>query len=85
MPHLPREDKAKLDNPKDWYPSCVGDLTYVLYKACERYIKRQNLAKPAKFQDYAEAMGALESAKLEFYRLHVAPYEDKKIKENGQA
>jgi len=30
-----------------------------------------------------EAIGALECAKLELYRRVAAPYEDKKIKENG--
>lgn len=29
------------------------------------------------------AIGVFEAAKLEFYRRRVAPYEDKKIKENG--
>jgi len=28
-------------------------------------------------------IGALEACKLEFYRRAVVPYEDKKIKENG--
>lgn len=28
-------------------------------------------------------MGALAGAQMEFYRRHVAPYEDKKIEENG--
>ena len=30
-----------------------------------------------------DIIGALEGAKMEFYRRVVAPYEDEKIKENG--
>jgi len=36
-----------------------------------------------RYKDFNELMGVLESAKLEFYRRRVAPYEDKKIKKNG--
>lgn len=35
------------------------------------------------YRDYNEIIGVLESAKLEFYRRQVAPYENKKIEENG--
>ena len=35
------------------------------------------------YEDYRNFIGELESAKLEIYRRLVAPYEDKKIKENG--
>jgi hypothetical protein len=35
------------------------------------------------YQGINDIIGALEGAKLEFYRRVAAPYEDKKIKENG--
>ena len=35
------------------------------------------------YKAYAMAVGVLETCKLEFYRRHVAPYEDKKIIDNG--
>lgn len=38
---------------------------------------------PPKYRRYNRAMGVLECIKQEFYRRVVAPYEDKKIAENG--
>lgn len=35
------------------------------------------------YQKINDVIGALESCKLEFYRRLVVPYEEKKIKENG--
>lgn len=35
------------------------------------------------YSDHNSAVGMLECAKLEFYRRQTAPYEDEKIKENG--
>ena len=41
------------------------------------------LVGEAKYADINELIGALECAKLEFYRRKAAPYEDKKAVENG--
>jgi hypothetical protein len=35
------------------------------------------------YQSINDVLGALEGAKLEFYRRIAAPYEDTKIQENG--
>jgi hypothetical protein len=43
------------------------------------YIKSHEIS----FKTYAEAISALECAKLELYRRQLAPYEDKKCAENG--
>lgn len=53
----------------------TGNLNYFLFK----------LAKETCFSysDYKDFIGELEAAKLEIYRRQIAPYEDKKIKENG--
>jgi hypothetical protein len=37
----------------------------------------------ASYHNYNKIMGVLECIKQEFYRRQVAPYEDKKIEENG--
>ena len=65
-------------------PCTVGELTFVVYRAALLYLHGHDskLSAPS-YADYAEVLAALEAAKLEFYRRHVAPYEDKKIKENG--
>lgn len=55
-----------------------GKLTYALFRLCHNY-----LGSAPSFADFATVLGSLEAAKLEIYRRKVAPYEDKKIKENG--
>ena len=38
---------------------------------------------PYNYQTMNDIMGALAGAQIEFYRRKVAPYEDTKIKDNG--
>ena len=57
----------------------VGELNYMITIQCREYLERHGL----KYQTVNDILGALEGAKLEFYRRVAAPYEDKKIKENG--
>lgn len=76
MPYIPEERRTALADGK--LPESVGELTYVLYKACTEYL----YVKP-KFSDFAEVLGALEATKLELYRRRIAPYEDDKLIENG--
>jgi len=52
-----------------------GKLNYFLFKLAKKSCSC--------YADYAAFLGELEAAKLEIYRRQVAPYEDKKIKENG--
>ena len=56
-----------------------GDLNYVFTKVLNAYVEQYGL----KYQVINDVVGALEGAKLEFYRRVAAPYEDGKIKENG--
>lgn len=70
------EQLARLIPEKDF----AGSLNYVVSRICGELLRRE--------KNYArinEIMGALECAKLEFYRRMAAPYEDKKIAENGDA
>lgn len=84
MPYIKPADRKPLDPlieklvgllpEKDF----AGGLNYVVTRLCVELLRRQ--------QNYArinEITGALECAKLEFYRRAAAPYEDKKIAENG--
>lgn len=57
----------------------AGDLNYLFTKLAYSYLK----IKGENYQNYNDIIGALEGAKLEMYRRSVAPYEDKKIVENG--
>lgn len=57
-----------------------GELNFQITSLCDRYINR---TQQASYVDINDAIGALECAKLELYRRIAAPYEDKKIAENG--
>jgi hypothetical protein len=74
VPYIPldQRDAAKPDS------SDPGSLTYLLYRHC-----LDALPENPRYRDFHSVIGALEAAKLEFYRRHVAPYEDQKIEENG--
>lgn len=57
----------------------VGDLNYIITKIIHRWIKEKGL----RYQNINAAIGVLECAKLELYRMIAALYEDKKKEENG--
>lgn len=60
------------------HPKTSGELNYIL--TC---IVGQYYTEYGDYQAINDIVGALEGCKLEFYRRVVAPYEDKKIEENG--
>jgi hypothetical protein len=55
-----------------------GELNYIISRIVKAYIT----SYPCYYQ-YNSAIGALECAKQEIYRRHIAPYEELKIHENG--
>jgi len=54
-----------------------GEVVYVLYKILVEIYGQGN------FEIKSNALKALESAKLEYYRRLMVPYENQKIQENG--
>jgi hypothetical protein len=89
MPYI--KDRAELDDHmKRLYQHIKvgGDLNYVISKLCNDILghraRKRNPDDPKlSYADINELIGALECAKLELYRRMAAPYEDTKIKENG--
>jgi len=93
MPYLKPEDKERLDElstqnhfiPLE-YPikeigaNCrtAGELNYTITRIIQGYL----IGKKC-YQTMNDIMGALEGAKLEFYRRTIAPYEMEKIEQNG--
>jgi hypothetical protein len=77
MPYIKRE--ARFDLDKGRLPITPGELNYILTSEIQRYI----YCRGENYQSYNDIIGALESCKLELYRRKIAPYEDEKIKENG--
>jgi hypothetical protein len=74
MPYIPPEAREGAAPGT----SDPGVLTYLIYRLC-----LDALPESPRYRDLHAVVGALEAAKLEFYRRHVAPYEDRKIAENG--
>lgn len=56
-----------------------GELNYAVTEIIAAYFKNNG----ENYNAINDIMGALEGAKLEFYRRVAIPYENKKIKENG--
>ena len=56
-----------------------GDLNYLFTMICIEYINQ----KGKSYQTLNDISGALTNCNLELYRRLAAPYEDEKIKSNG--
>jgi hypothetical protein len=59
--------------------STPGELNYVLTTVVLDYLEAHELS----YSTINDILGAMEGAKAEFYRRVAAPYEDRKIKQNG--
>lgn len=76
MPYTPEKERIQID--QGIIPFTPGQLTYKLYRTSLTY-----LGKKFSFADVAIVMGCLLCTILELYRRKAAPYEDEKIKQNG--
>lgn len=82
MPYIKKDKRVFLDpyggmNDQN-VPENPGDLNFVITTIIQQYwLAHKN------YQAINDIVGALEGAKLEFYRRVAAPYEDRKIEENG--
>jgi len=77
MPYIKQEDREAINSGR--LAITPGDLNYLFTTEILKYIQ----TKGRSYQTISDILGALEGAKLEFYRRVVAPYEQYKIKENG--
>lgn len=75
MPYIKNEDRIRAIE----CPMSPGELNYAITVLCRDYTANARLS----YTTINEVIGALECAKQEFYRRVAIPYEDKKIKENG--
>lgn len=62
------------------YPDTPGKVAYVAFRAAMDYLMTQTKWN---WDTRSNAHKALVAAEREFYRLHLAPYEDEAIKRNG--
>lgn len=79
MPYIQKQRRDELEAGFVASPDTPGELNYMLTKLCVTYCAEHGIS----YQRINDVLGALEGAKLEFYRRLAAPYEDKKIAENG--
>lgn len=79
MPYIKPNDRPELTPFCSEYAGTAGELNYQFTHLAQEYIKANGLS----YQNINDVVGALEGAKVEFQRRVVAPYEDAKIKENG--
>lgn len=77
MPYIKKEDRLML--AVTGKPKTAGELNFMFTQLAICYIDDNGKS----YQHINDVLGALEGAKLEFYRRLVAPYENKKIAENG--
>lgn len=80
MPYVKQEKRPELDKivklMSEKNIKADGDLNYILYKYCKEHI-------PTSYNSYKNYCGELRQCATEIERRIVAPYEDEKIKENG--
>lgn len=76
MPYIKQEDKYRVLEDG---PSSPGELNYAITVLCRDYLGLGGV----NYTNINTVIGVLECAKQEFYRRVAVPYEDQKIKENG--
>ncbi len=82
MPYIKKENRDTIDAVIKSLVDVVttpGDVNYAITKLLHEILVREGL----NYAGLNAAVGVLECVKLEFYRMVVAPYENKKRMENG--
>jgi hypothetical protein len=79
MPYINPIKRTNLIPELEILPMDAGELNFVFTQVIQQYL----MLNGTSYQRINDVIGALEGAKLEFYRRVAAPYEDMKIKENG--
>ena len=82
MPYIKKDRREVVEimiqTPLPYVSSLTeGELNYMLTRIVDTW------AKPLSYDRIAKATGVLENVKQEFYRRVAVPYEDKKLRENG--
>lgn len=78
MPYLEAGIRASLNDGRK--ATKGGELNYQISELLNSFVMMKGLS----YATCNEAVGALECAKLEFYRAVIGPYEELKAKQNGE-
>jgi len=77
MPYIKQTDRPRvLETLK---AETEGELNFLITSIVKEYMNRKGL----RYVTINEVLGVLDAVTREFYRRIAAPYEDKKIQENG--
>lgn len=82
MPYI-KDNRPELEwhfSQAHYQPSTEGELNYLITKHVKDFVNRMG---GVHYVNINEVIGVLFCAALEYYRTTAAPYEDKKIAENG--
>ena len=79
MPYIDQKSRS-IVAPDAMTAASAGELNYQITCLIEQYLV---VHAGKNYSAINEVIGVLECAKMEFYRRIAAPYEDKKIEENG--
>ena len=82
MPYITQEQRKKMEVKTEiiaWSPQNAGELNYAITKLCHDFLGNNVV----NYAGINQVIGVLECVKLELYRMVAAPYEDKKLAENG--
>lgn len=77
MPYISQEDRKFLAQGVD--PVTAGGLNYSISRLCDNFI----MSKGLNYNTLNEVIGVLACVQQELYRRVVAPYEDQKMRSNG--
>ena len=77
MPYIKKEDRNRVEVSE--VAENAGELNFLITQLLLYYLFHEKLS----YKRINDCIGALEGAKMEFYRRVVVPYEEKKMEENG--
>jgi hypothetical protein len=78
MPYIKKTSRYRLLK-KDDSPQNAGELNYMITRLIDQFARLHG----SNYDAYNTVIGVLECAKMEMYRRVIIPYENEKIKENG--
>ena len=86
MPYIKQDERKHLDDKINDIILLIKDLPVELQDGSLNYVFTRIIKNiyPVKYYHLNRALGVLSAVSLELYRVVIGPYEDTKIKENGE-
>jgi len=81
LPYIPIKRREEIQD--GCIPQNAGELNFKITFCILEYLYNINPSEPSHYSDYNEVIGVLECCKLELYARQIRPYEDMKMKSEG--